>query len=212
MPEVVWTIVVAAGSGSRFGGPKQYEELGGRRVLDWSIATARGAGDGVVVVEAPDRARAGESVAGGATRSASVRRGLEHVPESATIVCVHDAARPLASAGLFERVVDAVRSGAAGAVPGLRLTDTVKEVDDAGWVVGTPDRSRLVAVQTPQAFRAHVLREAHASGGEGTDDAALVEAVGGRVLVVDGELDNRKVTLPGDLAWARRLVEERSHR
>lgn len=223
MPDVVWTIVVAAGAGSRFGGPKQYELLGGRRVLDWAVGAAARASDGVVVVEPADRvAERGAAgpvedgqgavpltvVPGGASRSQSVRCGLDRVPPSATIVCVHDAARPFASARLFELVVEAVRDGADGAVPGVALADTVKEVDAAGWVVATPDRSRLVAVQTPQAFRSAVLRRAHASGAEGTDDAALVEAAGGRVLVVEGEAANRKLTLPEDLAWARQQVAE----
>jgi 2-C-methyl-D-erythritol 4-phosphate cytidylyltransferase len=204
VPELVWTVVVAAGAGARFGGPKQFEELGGRRVLDWAVEAAGTATDGVVVVLPPERA--GDGVAGGATRSESVRRGLEHVPADATIVCVHDAARPFATAELFRRVVAAVVGGADGAVPGLPLADTVKEVDAAGLVVATPERARLVSVQTPQAFRAEVLRKAHATGGEGTDDAALVEAIGGRVVAVAGEPENQKLTTPDDLVVARRRV------
>ena len=164
----------------------------------------------MVVVVPAEQARRGEGVEGGATRSESVRRGLDRVPDEATIVCVHDAARPFASAALFERVVASVAAGADAAIPGLPLADTVKEVDADGVVVATPDRSRLVAVQTPQAFRAAVLRRAHAEGGEGTDDAALVEAVGGRVVVVAGEPANRKLTVPDDLAWARRHLDERA--
>ena len=204
MPELVWTVVVAAGSGARFVGPKQFEELGGRRVLDWAVEVAGTATDGVVVVLPPDRA--GDGVAGGVTRSESVRRGLEHVPADATIVCVHDAARPFATAELFRRVVAAVVGGADGAVPGVPLDDTVKEVDAAGVVVATPERARLVSVQTPQAFRAEVLRKAHSTGGEGTDDAALVEAIGGRVVAVAGEPENQKLTTPDDLVVARRRV------
>jgi 2-C-methyl-D-erythritol 4-phosphate cytidylyltransferase len=204
VPELVWTVVVAAGSGARFGGPKQFEELGGRRVLDWAVEAASAASDGVVVVLPPDRAAGG--IAGGETRSESVRRGLEHVPAEATIVCVHDAARPFATAELFRRVVAAVTGGADGAVPGLPLADTVKEVDAAGVVVATPERARLVSVQTPQAFRAEILRKAHATGAEGTDDAALVEAIGGRVVAVAGEPENSKVTMPDDLVVARRRV------
>ncbi len=207
---VVWTVVVAAGSGSRFGGPKQFEHLGARRVLDWSVAAAEAASDGVVVVVPPERAAVGEGVAGGSTRSESVRRGLEHVPAAATIVCVHDAARPFATPELFHRVIEAVEAGADAAVPGIAVADTVKEIDARGVVVATPDRERLVAVQTPQAFAAGVLRQAHAAGGDGTDDAALVEAVGGRVVVVPGEADNRKITLLDDLLWARRRAEERA--
>ena len=208
----VWTIVVAAGSGRRFGSEKQYEALGGRRVIDVACDTARAASDGVVVVlpsaaaaadwVAPDPARE-RAVAGGATRSESVRAGLAAVPDDAAVICVHDAARPLATGELFARVVDAVRGGATGAVPGIAVADTIKVVDPQGTVTATPDRSSLVAVQTPQAFVAAALRQAHRRGGDGTDDAALVERAGGRVVVVAGEPWNRKITEPEDLVWAR---------
>lgn len=204
--EIVWTIVVAGGSGRRFGGPKQYEQLGDRRVLDWALAAARDAGDGVVaVLPADDAAREG-GVAGGATRSESVRAGLAAVPPEATIVCVHDGARPFADTALFARVIEAVHMGADAAIPGTPVADTIKQVAADGAVVGTPVRDSLRAVQTPQAFRASVLRAAHAGGGEATDDAALVEAAGGRVVVVDGDARNRKITDPADLRWAREQV------
>ena len=207
-PEIIWTIVVAGGSGTRFGGPKQYETLGDRRVLDWSVAAARESSDGVVVVvPAADAEREG-GVAGGSSRSESVRAGLAHVPADATIVCVHDGARPFADAALFSRVIDAVRGGAAAAIPGVAVADTIKQIDAEGRVVQTPDRSALAAVQTPQAFRASALRSAHAAGGEATDDAALVEAAGGRVVVVAGDVRNRKITDPDDLVWARRQLNE----
>jgi 2-C-methyl-D-erythritol 4-phosphate cytidylyltransferase len=208
----IWTIVVAGGSGRRFGSEKQYESLGGRRVIDIACDTARAASDGVVVVlpsqaaaaawSAPDPARE-RVVAGGETRSDSVRAGLAAVPADAAVICVHDAARPLATGELFARVIDAVRAGAAGAIPGIAVTDTIKVVDPQGTVAATPDRSSLVAVQTPQAFAAGAVRAAHASGDDGTDDAALVERQGGRVVVVAGEPWNRKITEPDDLVWAR---------
>lgn len=205
-PEILWTVVVAGGSGQRFGRPKQYESLGAERVLDRSVRIARQVSAGVVVVvPAPDVAAEG-GVAGGATRSESVRNGLAAVPDDATVVCVHDAARPFASPDLYRAVVAAVSAGADAAVPGVAVTDTIKQVDAASVVVATPERASLVAVQTPQAFRASVLRSAHAAGGEGTDDAALVEAAGGRVVVVPGESTNRKITEPADLDWARDLV------
>jgi 2-C-methyl-D-erythritol 4-phosphate cytidylyltransferase len=202
----VWTVVVAGGTGNRFGALKQYELLGDERIIDRSRRIAESVSDGVVVVvPAADAARE-RGVAGGATRSASVRAGLAAVPAEADIICVHDAARPLAQAGLYRRVIDAVRSGADAAIPSLAVTDTIKVVDTHGTVVSTPDRSTLVAVQTPQAFRAAMLRAAHAHAGEGTDDAALVEAIGGRVVTVAGDPDNRKITDRADLEWANARV------
>jgi 2-C-methyl-D-erythritol 4-phosphate cytidylyltransferase len=206
----VWTVVVAAGSADRYGAPKQYERLVGRRVLDWSLAVARASSDGIVLVVRPDRTGEPEEadavVAGGDTRSMSVRAGLAAVPADAGVVVVHDAARPAASRGLFRAVVDAVAKGADGAVPGLSVVDTLKRVQD-GLVVETLDRRGLVSVQTPQAFRAGALRDAHAANGEATDDAALVEQAGGRVVVVPGDPDNIKLTRPADLL---RLTEKLS--
>jgi 2-C-methyl-D-erythritol 4-phosphate cytidylyltransferase len=140
-------------------------------------------------------------VVGGATRTESVRAGLAAVPADAAVdvVLVHDGARPLASPQLFARVVAAVRAGADGVVPALPVTDTIKRVVD-GVVVETPPRDQLVAVQTPQGFALPALRAAYARGAEATDDAALIEAAGGRVVVVAGEVANRKVTTPHDLA------------
>jgi 2-C-methyl-D-erythritol 4-phosphate cytidylyltransferase len=206
----VWTIVVAAGAGTRFGGAKQFAELGGRRVADWAIDAAVAATDGVVVVVPPGSSVEQGTVVGGTTRAESVRCGLAAVPADAEIIVVHDAARPFASSDLFAAVITAVRSGADGAVPALPVADTVKQVDDAGVVVATPPRASLVAVQTPQGFRATSQRRAHAGGGEGTDDAALVEAAGGRVVTVAGDPANRKLTVADDLVWARqRVVGER---
>jgi 2-C-methyl-D-erythritol 4-phosphate cytidylyltransferase len=208
--EIVWTVVVGGGSGDRFGAAKQYEPLGSSRVLDVAVEAARKASDGVVVVVPAEDAAREHGIAGGPTRSASVRAGLAAVPDEATIICVHDAARPLATPDLFVAVVDAVHAGADGAVPALPVTDTIKAVDGTGLVVDTPERRTLVAVQTPQAFRAAVLRRAHVDGGDGTDDAALVERLGGRVVVVAGEAWNRKITEPDDLLWARRWLAERT--
>jgi 2-C-methyl-D-erythritol 4-phosphate cytidylyltransferase len=190
------------------GRPKQYERVGSRRVIDHAADVARTVSDGVVLVVPRADVVAEGGVAGGATRSESVRNGLAAIPPSATIVCVHDAARPFASAELFSLVIDAVRTGADAAVPGLAVTDTVKRIDRDNIVVETPERSTLVAVQTPQAFRASVLRDAHRGQGDATDDAALVEALGRRVVVVPGEHNNRKITHIDDLSWARELAEK----
>ena len=153
-------------------------------------------------------------VTGGATRADSVRCGLAAVPTDAQVIVVHDAARPLASRALFDSVIRAVTEGDAdGAVPGLTPSDTIKVVDDKGEVTSTLDRRSLVAVQTPQAFRAEVLRRAHQQGHPvapgataATDDAMLVEALGGRVHVVPGEPGNLKITTPQDLRTAERLL------
>ena len=205
----VWAVVVAAGRGSRFGGSKQYEKLGGRRVLDWSLDAARAACDGVVLVVPSERALDREAVdcvvAGGETRSGSVRAGLAAVPPDAEVIVVHDAARPLAGSALFSAAVAAVRAGSDGAVCAVPVTDTVKRVAD-GAVAETLDRRHLVAVQTPQAFRADVLRSVHRGAPEATDDAALVEAAGGRVAVVKGSADNLKITNPADVAVAEALL------
>lgn len=208
-PVRVWAIVLAAGQATRYGShtPKQYERLGGRRVLDWSIDAARRTCDGVVLVVAEAFAGVAEPgadvvVVGGATRSASVRSGLRVVPDDAEIVVVHDAARPLAGVALFDTVIERVAAGADAAVPGVPLTDTVKRVDDRGRVLETLDREELVAVQTPQAFRAGVLRDAHRGEPDATDDAALVEELGSTVVVVPGDPRNLKITFPSDLRIA----------
>ena len=205
----VWAIVVAAGSGRRFGAAKQYEPLAGRRVLDWSLAAARAAANGVVLVVPPDRAGDDEPLAdavvpGTATRSGSVRAGLAAVPDAAGVVVVHDGARPLADAATFAAVVAAVRAGADAALPGLPVSDTLR-----ARTGGLIDRDELVAVQTPQAFRAAALRRAHAGGAEATDDATLVEASGGKVVVVDGSPTNVKITHPTDLVVAEALLRGR---
>ena len=207
-----WAIVVAAGGGARFGAAKQFARLGGSSVLDRAVGVARESCDGVVVVLAADAswsAPDGVLVAvGGSTRSDSVRAGLALVPDDADIVIVHDAARPLASRRLFGLVVAAVEGGADGAVPALPVADTVKRVK-GDRVIETVPREGLVGAQTPQAFRADVLRAAHRVGGVDTDDAALVEAGGGVVVVVEGERRNLKLTLADDLELAQALARRR---
>ncbi len=207
----VWTIVVAAGAGARFGGLKQFEPLGGHRVVDWCIAAAMHVSDGVVVV-VPESAQRVDTVAlevsGGASRSASVRNGLAAVPADAEVILIHDGARPFASAALFQRVVAGVRAGADGVIPGVAVADTVKRVAPDGTIVATVDRADLRSAQTPQGFRGNSLRAAYADDAEATDDAAVVEAWGGRVIVIDGEHTNRKITTPDDLTWARDRVSK----
>ncbi|MCU1497879.1 MAG: ispD [Acidimicrobiales bacterium] len=205
----VWVVIVAAGTGRRFGGAKQYSPLAGRRVLDWSIDVARSVADGIVlVVPSADVDEAEPAVdavvPGGETRSASVRAGLAAVPDGAAVVLIHDGARPLASHALFRSVVDAVLAGADAAVPVTPVVDTICDAH------GDPvDRTALRAVQTPQGFEATTLRRVHASRPEATDDASLVAAGGGRLRLVQGERWNLKITEPEDLVAAEALLEKR---
>jgi 2-C-methyl-D-erythritol 4-phosphate cytidylyltransferase len=209
----VWSVVVAGGSGQRFGTLKQFALLGERPVVEWAVAACRPSSAGVVLVVPPESPAAPSGygadvvVEGGATRTESVCRGVAAVPESAEVIVVHDAARPLASEELFRAVIDAVTTGGAGgAVPGVAVSDTIKVVDGSQRVTATLDRSVLVAVQTPQAFDAALLRRAHAGGTEATDDAALVEALGATVRVVPGDPRNLKITTPADLDTAEHLL------
>jgi 2-C-methyl-D-erythritol 4-phosphate cytidylyltransferase len=225
-PRGVGVVVVAAGSGARLGAgvPKAFARLGGRPILGHALDTAArvpGLRALTVVVPAdladtsgpawegvglPEPARV---VAGGPERAESVAAGLAAVGEECDVVLVHDAARCLTPLEVFERVVDAVRdgtAGVAGAVPGLPVVDTVKSVDAQGVITGTPERAALRAVQTPQGFRRDVLVEAYRSGAVATDDAALVERIGHKVLVVEGHQLAFKVTTPADLDHAERLL------
>jgi len=208
-------VVVAGGSGSRFGRPKQFLDLAGRPVIAWSVAAARTVADGVVVVVPADTDPAvvdgrpwgaDQVVTGGDTRCASVRAGLAAVPGTAAVIVVHDAARPLAPAPLWAAVVDAVAAdGVDGAIPVLPVADTLKRVVD-GTVEATVDRDGMVTVQTPQAFVAATLRAAHAAGDEATDDAGLLESLGATVRTVAGDPRNLKLTRAGDLAVAEALA------
>jgi len=210
----LWTVVVAAGDGLRFGSDKQSADLGGVSVLERSVATASDVSDGVVVVVGESRVEGArtllagvggvvEVVSGGATRSASVRAGLAAVPGAVEVVLVHDGARPLATEAVYGRVIAAVRAGADAVVPVVAVSDSLRST--SGGVV---DREAVVAVQTPQGFRAVAIRAAHAGGADATDDTTLVEANGGTVVVVDGETDNVKITRPVDLEVARCLLAE----
>jgi 2-C-methyl-D-erythritol 4-phosphate cytidylyltransferase len=209
MKPAVWTVVVAAGQSIRFGTPKLLEPLGGRRVIDHALAAAGEWSDGVVLVTDDPAISSGQVVdrvvSGGSTRSESVRAGLAAVPSMVEIVLVHDAARPLAPVELFEAVAAALVDGVDAVVPAVAVVDTIKRVDARGLVVETLNRSELVAVQTPQAFRRAALEAAHLSGGEATDDAALIEQAGGTVVTVKGSATNIKVTEPRDLEFMRSM-------
>jgi 2-C-methyl-D-erythritol 4-phosphate cytidylyltransferase len=224
---VVAAVVPAAGLGQRLGadGPKAMHLLGGEPMLVHSVRTlAAGPVDLVVVATPPGLGAAVlellagahpgaelSVVDGGATRSDSVRLALAALPPSVRVVLVHDAARPLVPAALVAAVVAAVEGGADAVVPGLPVTDTVKQVDGADVVVATVDRSALRAVQTPQGFRREVLDAAYAGpeSGSATDDAGHVERAGGVVVVVPGAEEAFKVTRPLDLVLAEAVLAGR---
>ncbi len=212
--------------------------VAGRSMIAWSVEAARAACDGVTLVVpaqmidqqantslqydlgAGDLGTdlsvdlgADTVVAGGATRSGSVRSGLATVPADVDVVVCHDAARPGASAALFGAVIAAVRGGADAAVPALPVCDTLKQVstwgESGGAVAATVNRTGLFAIATPQAFRPEALAAAHVGEPEATDDAALVEALGGTVVAVPGEAAAHKVTVPEDLVIVEALLRER---
>jgi 2-C-methyl-D-erythritol 4-phosphate cytidylyltransferase len=210
-----WAIVLAAGGGTRFGGPKQFADLAGRPMLEHTVRSASTVCDGVVVVlPASDLDRwtapAGVLVvSGGATRAQSVRAGLTAVPERAAVIVVTDAAQPLATPAVYRRVVDTVLGGADAAVAGQQLSEVVKEIAITETATGavveagrTLPRETHRLIQTPHAFAAGWLRDAHANAPEAVEDSAMVATAGARVLIVDGEPTNIHVTTPKELVLA----------
>ena len=219
----VVAVVPAAGSGERLaaGIPKAFCDLDGRTLLECAVAGLLESGvvDHVVVAVPADRiGQAAQAlgdrvtvVAGGAERAESVSlalAGLSLLPAPAEFVLVHDAARALTPPQLIVRVVDALRSGHRAVVPALPLSDTIKAVDANGVVLGTPDRAGLRAVQTPQGFATDLLLRAYERAGTAdfTDDASLVEQLGGQVQVVDGDPLAFKITTQLDLLLAQTVV------
>lgn len=204
-------IVLAAGSGNRFGGHKQFALVRGRRLVDRVVETVSRVCDEVIVVLPPgvewDGPPVAAAVTGGFTRSESVRRGLSAVSAAAEIVVTHDPAHPLAKHSLLEAVIEAVRRGADAAVPAVHIAETLKQVE-GDRVVGTTPRNGIMMVQGPAAFRAEVLRAAHASGAEALEDTMLVEAIGGTIVVVPGDVRNIHVTTLEDLDIVARLLDD----
>jgi 2-C-methyl-D-erythritol 4-phosphate cytidylyltransferase len=220
----VWAVLAAAGRGARLGSdrPKAFARLGGRPLLAESLERLEGS-DWVefIVIAAPPEweepaillaeelgaGKVSSVVTGGASRSESVREALAEVADDAAVVLVHDAARPLVPEEVIERVLAPLSEGWDGVVPGLPVSDTVKRVE-GDRVVETLPRGELVAVQTPQAFIASILRGALSGNVSGASDcASLVEANGGRVKVVEGDYRLLKVTSADDLvlveSWLR---------
>jgi len=219
----VWAVLAAAGRGERLGSdrPKAFAKLRDRPMLAESLERLEGSDwiDAIVIVAPPGweepsillaeelgAAKVNSCVEGGETRAESVRAGVAEVADDAVVIAVHDAARPLLPEEVLERVLTALNEGWDGAVPGLPLADTVKRVH-AGQIVETLPREELVAVQTPQAFLAPVLREALSGELAGaTDCASLVEAKGGRVTTVPGDSRLLKVTDAADLELVASLL------
>jgi 2-C-methyl-D-erythritol 4-phosphate cytidylyltransferase len=200
-----WAIVLAGGTGDRFGGAKQYARLGEERLVDLALATVTAVCDGVVLVLPATVAWDGPPVdviaPAGADRCASVRSGLGRIPQDAEVVVVHQAANPLATTATVRRLIERVRAGAQAAVPGLTPPDVVRRVE-RGFAVEALGRDELVLVQVPGAFDAATLRAAHASGLPAVEDTALVAGVGGSIAVIDGDPGNIHVTNPTDLQIA----------
>jgi 2-C-methyl-D-erythritol 4-phosphate cytidylyltransferase len=228
----VGVVVPAAGSGLRLGdaGPKALVELAGRALLAHAVEAveANASTVAVVVVGHPDAleatgkliaeegfAKVTAVVAGGPTRQASVAAGLRALPPGPAYVAVHDAARPLAAHGTVDRMLALLlESGVAGLVPGVPVTDTIRQVDGGRRSTGLVDRDQLRAMQTPQLFVREVLEVAHRrarrDGVEAVDEAALVELAGHWVQVLPGDPENLKVTTQLDLAIAETLLARRS--
>jgi 2-C-methyl-D-erythritol 4-phosphate cytidylyltransferase len=220
-------VVPAAGSGQRLaaGVPKAFFHLDGRTLVERAVSCLLESGvvDRVVVAVPADRTgqaklilgREATIVPGGANRGESVGRALAAVADASqpSFVLVHDAARPLTPPGLVVRVVEALRAGHSAVVPALPLSDTVKAVDANGMVLGTPERAGLRAVQTPQGFATELLLRAYQRAGEitgvdFTDDASMVEHIGGQVQVVDGDPLAFKITTQWDILLAKALVKQ----
>jgi len=213
---MIAAIIAAAGSGERFGAPipKALIHLGDKTLLAHAISHLAPVVDQIIITapagyESQIKEIVGDEVivvTGGSTRSESVRLGLAAVSEKAEFVLVHDAARALASTALAQSVIDALRAGDVAVIPALPEVDTVKVVDAAGYVVSTPERSTLRKVQTPQGFSYYVLKAAHATPQDATDDAVLVADAGHKVRIIAGEESALKITTPSDLSTAMNFI------
>lgn len=206
----MWGVVLAAGTGARFGGAKQFVTVRGTRLVDLAVRKTASRSDRTVVVLPPGAEWDGPAVEiaveGGASRAESVRRALAVIPEEVGIVLVHAASHPLAPVSAFEAVLSAVRAGAAAAVPGLCPADVVRRVAN-GSIVEMVGRDDLVLVQSPAGFRAAVLRAAYAEPSPtAAEDTELVAAIGETIRVVPGHPRNIHVTTPQDLAIVAHLL------
>lgn len=223
----VWAVIVAGGSSRRMGFDKLTAPLAGRPVLAWTLAAFAACDDiaGIILVSPADRREEFESlartaapallrsvVAGGAHRHLSVARGLEAVPPQAPLIAVHDAARPLVTPALIARCAAAARRDGAASCA-RPVGDTLKRADAEGRVIAGVERDGLWTVETPQIFRADLLREAYrrllGAGGHATDETSAVQALGAPVRLIDSGAPNLKITWPADLDLARLVMQAR---
>jgi 2-C-methyl-D-erythritol 4-phosphate cytidylyltransferase len=202
-------LIPAGGSGERLGAdrPKAFVVCAGRPLVEWSLEALQPACSRIVVAVPPGHEHPPDRVTAGPTRSASVRNALAAAPE-ATVVVIHDAARPLVTTDLVVRCLDAL-DGVDGVIAAAPVSDTVHVASSDRVIAASPDRSTLWAAQTPQVFQAVALRRANESNQEATDEASLVAAAGGTVRLIEGPSDNIKVTTPTDLRLAEALLRER---
>jgi 2-C-methyl-D-erythritol 4-phosphate cytidylyltransferase/2-C-methyl-D-erythritol 2,4-cyclodiphosphate synthase len=209
-------IIAGAGMGHRLGAeiPKALIQIQGITLLERAFISLSKVVDEIVITapagyEEQFKAIVGQSaevVTGGVLRSDSIRVALKALSPSVESVLIHDAARALASSALAARVLDELRSGQSAVIPVLKVIDTIKEIDRDGFVRATPDRSSLVAAQTPQGFNRQVLERAHSASDDATDDAALVEAIGVKVKTIEGEASAFKITTKEDIGQALLLL------
>jgi 2-C-methyl-D-erythritol 4-phosphate cytidylyltransferase/2-C-methyl-D-erythritol 2,4-cyclodiphosphate synthase len=209
-------IIAGAGMGHRLGAqiPKALIQIQGITLLERAFISLSKVVDEIIIT-APEgyeeqfKAIVGQSaevVTGGVLRSDSIRVALKALSPSVESVLIHDAARALASSALAARVLGDVQSGQSAVIPVLKVIDTIKEIDRDGFVRATPDRSSLVAAQTPQGFNRQVLERAHSASDDATDDAALVEAIGVKVKTIEGEASAFKITTKEDIGQALLLL------
>lgn len=210
-------IIPAAGSGERLalGIPKALVEISGETLIERAVRNISPVAESIVIAapsgfEESFRALFPSAstviVTGGKVRSESVANALKVLPREIKYVLIHDAARAFAPTTLAQRILDELAAGERAVIPALEVVDTIKVIDSENYVLSTPERNTLRAVQTPQGFTIDAITAAHSHGDDATDDAALVSKLGIKVKVIPGENLARKITTLDDLAWARELV------
>lgn len=216
MSDLVAVVIPAGGSGERLGAkiPKALVQLGGKTLIEHAVENMAPVANQIIVAAPPGFEEQFQQllgsevlvITGGQTRTLSVKNALPHISKENEFILVHDAARALATTELAMRVIDSLRAGERAVVPGLEVVDTIKRIDADNYVTKTMDRSKLRAIQTPQGFTRKLLKKAHTSPDDVTDDAGLVEDRGVDVKVILGEERALKITTIHDLAIAERLL------